>query len=134
MIKIIIDLLFKDIFLNIRKYTTVNCKRLCINAEIQLIDNSDKYFLNLYKKIINNVLTSPALKLMIKFGVNRVPSIRACINTLSKIVCKAILELNFSRAISTDIFDKPIFIQGNGLGIIFSIRERYKPKSTKAIR
>ena len=71
---------------------------------------------------------------MIKFGVNKVPSIRACIKTLSKIVCKAILELNFSRAISTDIFDKPIFIQGNGLGIIFSIRERYKPKSTKAIR
>ena len=102
--------------------------------------------LGLYLSLIENIIPKPfpwmkiglsnisALKLMIKFGVNRVPSIRACIKTLSKIVCKAILELNFSRAISTDIFDKPIFIQGNGLGIIFSIRERYKPKSTKAIR
>ena len=133
-IKIIIDLLFKDIFLNSRKYTTISCKRLWVNAEIQLIDSNDKYFLNLYRKIINNVLISPALKLIIKLGVNSVPNIRACIKTLSRIVCKAIFELNFSSAISTDIFDKPIFIQGNGLGIIFSIRERYRPKSTKAIR
>ena len=46
-IKIIIDLLFKDIFLNNKKYTTISCNRLWVNAEIQLIDSNDRYFLNL---------------------------------------------------------------------------------------
>ena len=102
-----------DIFLNIKKYTTINCTTLCKKAEKELIATIDKYFLNLYNPTVNKVVNIPAVKLIINPGVNSVPNIKPCINILKLVTSIANLESNFSNAIKTAIFESPSFIHRN---------------------